>query len=133
MAELILSSIGSTVTQAEDGSAALAFARQTHFDVILMDLMMPVMGGLESIRLIRQHEAASGWQRTPIAVLSANSMSEHVEASLAAGADLHLAKPITTAALLQALGALLSSGGGAASVGRDDVAEASRTPLGSVA
>ncbi len=109
VAELILLSVGATVTQAEDGAAAFDAARRTNFDIILMDLMMPVMDGLASIRLIRSHEQERGWPRTPIAVLSANSMPEHVEASLAAGADLHLAKPITAPGLLQAVSALVGS------------------------
>lgn len=108
VAELILSSVGATVTEAEDGALAFDMARQNRFDIILMDLMMPVMDGLESIRLIRGHEQECGKPRTPIAVLSANSMPEHVEASLAAGADMHLPKPITAPGLLQALAVLVS-------------------------
>ena len=124
VAELILTSIGATVTQAEDGAAAFDMARQTRFDIILMDLMMPVMDGLESIRLIRSHEHEQGGPRTPIAVLSANSMPEHVAASLAVGADMHLAKPITAPGLLQALGALVGSGRSAESFADDDAIRA---------
>ena len=126
VAELILSSIGATVTHAEDGAVAFELARQTRFDVILMDLMMPVMDGLESIRLIRTQEQEAGWPRTPIAVLSANSMPEHVEASRVIGADLHIAKPVTAADLLQALSALVMSAGRMNSLIRDGVSDGSQ-------
>jgi PAS domain S-box-containing protein len=73
------------------------------FDVILMDTQMPVMDGLTAIRLIRQAEAQSGLPRTPVISLTANAMAHQVQAAMEAGADLHLAKPITSDALYAAI------------------------------
>jgi CheY-like chemotaxis protein len=64
---------------------------------------MPVMDGLTAIRAIRQDEQARRLPPTPIWALSANALPEHVEASLAAGADGHLTKPISGAALVEVL------------------------------
>ncbi len=74
-----------------------------------MDMQMPVMDGLEATRRIRQFEAATG-VRTPILMLSANALAEHREAGRQAGADGHVAKPVTVAGLLGALSALLDPG-----------------------
>ena len=70
---------------------------------------MPVMDGLTAIQLIRGHEANLGAARTPILVLSANALPEHQEAAALAGADGHLAKPITAPALIGALQGALSA------------------------
>jgi CheY-like chemotaxis protein len=62
------------------------------------------MDGLAATRAIRQFEAARGdGRRTPIVMLSANAMRHHREEALSAGADLHLAKPVTAASLLGAV------------------------------
>ena len=73
------------------------------FDVVLMDTQMPVMDGLTATRLIRQEEVRLGRGRTPIISLTANAMAHQVSASLEAGADYHLAKPITADALYAAI------------------------------
>jgi len=78
------------------------------FDVVLMDMQMPVMDGLTAIRQIRAWEAQTRAAPTPILVLSANAMAEHVAGSVAAGADGHVAKPITAPALIAALDDILS-------------------------
>ena len=79
-----------------------AFEAQT-FDVVLMDMMMPVMDGLAAVRAVRAVEAREGRPRTPVLMLTANSFPEHIADSLAAGADLHVPKPITAAALIEAI------------------------------
>jgi PAS domain S-box-containing protein len=95
------------LTLAPDGRAAVtAFADQT-FDVILMDTQMPVMDGLAAIGAIRTRETAMGLVRTPIISLTANAMPHQVAACLAAGADLHLAKPISIHGLFGAINAAL--------------------------
>jgi CheY-like chemotaxis protein len=78
------------------------------FDVILMDMQMPVMDGLTAITHIRAFEQREGLARTPILVLSANALPEHVQAAGEAGADGHLAKPITPPTLLAALSNVLA-------------------------
>jgi PAS domain S-box-containing protein len=101
--ELMLDCIGCDLTSVEDGEQAVKAVIAHRYDIVLMDMQMPVMDGLTAIRTIRQHEQETAAPRTPIFTLSANAMQEHVEASLAAGADRHLTKPITAAALLGAL------------------------------
>jgi len=101
--EMILEMAGVQVTFCENGMEACAQAISQAFDVILMDLEMPVMGGLEAIRSIRAREADLGLMRVPIVAVSANAMSHHVKEALEAGADAHVAKPIEASALLAEL------------------------------
>ncbi len=86
---------GFELSFAEDGAQAVAAASRESFDVLLMDLRMPVMDGWDAIRHIREHEAREAKARTPIVVVSANSAVEDVRASLEAGADAHLGKPVS--------------------------------------
>jgi PAS domain S-box-containing protein len=101
--ELLLAQAGVDLTSVENGAEAVDAASSAGFDLILMDMQMPVMDGLTAIRAIRQDEAARGMAPTPIWALSANALPEHFEASMAAGADGHLTKPISAAALLDVL------------------------------
>ena len=96
--QLILAAAGADVVTVENGALAVEAARRSRFDVILMDMQMPVMDGLTATRTIRGIEF--GGPRTPIIMLSANAMAEHRYEALAAGADLHVAKPVTAASLL---------------------------------
>ncbi|CAN7544099.1 PAS domain-containing protein [Phenylobacterium sp. LjRoot225] len=92
--ELILESTGVELLCVENGAEALVATELETFDLILMDMQMPVMDGLTAIRAIRAREGSAHRGRTPIYVLTANAMPEHVAASAAAGADGHLSKPI---------------------------------------
>ncbi|MDP3404468.1 MAG: response regulator [Brevundimonas sp.] len=96
--QLILGSTGAEVTTVENGALAVEAAASGTFDVILMDMQMPVMDGLTATRAIRAAEAAAN--RTPVIMLSANAMAQHRYEALAAGADLHVAKPVTAESLL---------------------------------
>ena len=90
----------------ENGQEALDALAADRFDLVLMDMQMPVMDGLTAIRHQRAREAsgqAANQGRLPIIMLTANALPEHVSASLAAGADRHLDKPITAATLFAAL------------------------------
>jgi len=98
--ELILSQAAIDLVQAENGAEALQACRAQSFDMILMDMQMPVMDGLTAVREIRLHEAAMGLDRAPIVMLTANALPDHVAAARAAGADRHLAKPFDAAELL---------------------------------
>jgi len=100
---LILEAVGVELTIVEHGRAAVEAAEANDFDVILMDMQMPVMDGLTAIRLIRDRERATGAPRTPIFALTANAMPEHAEASAQAGADGHLSKPIAATKLVEAV------------------------------
>ena len=91
----------------DNGAMALDAFDAQPFDVVLMDTQMPVMDGLTAIRAIRQRERDRGQKRIPILSLTANAMPHQVEACLEAGADLHLAKPITVAGLFEGIAAAL--------------------------
>jgi len=73
------------------------------WDVILMDIQMPVMDGLTATAQIRAQEAAQGRPRTPIVALTANAMSHQIDAYVSAGMNDHVAKPIQAAELFAAL------------------------------
>jgi signal transduction histidine kinase/CheY-like chemotaxis protein len=103
LVELILGTINADVVSVENGLEAVRAMEQQAFDLVLMDLQMPVMDGLTAIRRIREWEVAGQRPRTPILVLSANVMPEHRQASAAAGADGHIAKPVTVEQLVTAV------------------------------
>jgi signal transduction histidine kinase/ActR/RegA family two-component response regulator len=110
--ELILGEVAA-LECAENGALGLAAFRRAAFDVVLMDMQMPVMDGLEATRAIRDLERRRGTARTPIIMLSANALGEHVRSGLEAGADFHLAKPITADDLIQAVARAVQTGRGA--------------------
>lgn len=98
--ELILAQTPVDIIMAENGVEALEAFRTRHFDLVLMDMQMPVMDGLTATQEIRLHELSDGRPRTPIIMLTANAMPEHIAAGRAAGVDHHLAKPFNAAELL---------------------------------
>jgi CheY-like chemotaxis protein/HPt (histidine-containing phosphotransfer) domain-containing protein len=102
----LLEKWGHRVTLAADGQQALDALGQRTFDVALMDMQMPVMGGIEATREIRRREAAIGKPRLPIIAMTANAMQGDREACLEAGMDDYMAKPIKAADLAQKLGVL---------------------------
>jgi signal transduction histidine kinase/NO-binding membrane sensor protein with MHYT domain len=103
--ELILESAGLEHAAAENGVEAVAAAQTGDFDAILMDIQMPLMDGLEATRRIRAWEAGAGRPQRPIYIVSANCLPEHVAAGQAAGANGHIAKPVSAAKVLSALAA----------------------------
>ncbi|MGR4863009.1 ATP-binding protein [Caulobacter sp. LARHSG274] len=100
---IVLEPFDVVLTMVDDGQAALAAFAPGAFDVVLMDMQMPVMDGLTATRLIREREAAAGAAPVLLIMLTANAMEEHVAAAKAVGADLHLSKPMRPAQLIEAL------------------------------
>jgi two-component system sensor histidine kinase/response regulator len=92
VAELFLERAGCDVVQAVDGGEALALLHDRQVDLVLMDVQMPVMDGLEATRRIR--EEIPGGARVPIVGLTASALKEQVEACRAAGMDEVIAKPL---------------------------------------
>ncbi len=82
------------LTVVGNGSEALDAWQDGAFDLILMDIQMPVMDGVAATLRIRALESERGLKRTPIVALSANAMKHQVAEYLEAGMDAHLAKPI---------------------------------------
>ncbi|HEX8232719.1 MAG TPA: ATP-binding protein [Caulobacteraceae bacterium] len=101
--EMMLAMTDAELVMVENGLEACEAVEARAFDLILMDMQMPVMDGLTANRRIRQFEAAARRPRTPIIMLTANAMPEHVRASHASGADRHVAKPVQAQVLFAAI------------------------------
>lgn len=108
VAARMLEKAGHQVTVAEDGAQAVAAWRNGGFDLILMDIMMPNLNGIEATERIRQEEAGSGKQ-IPIIALTANAMQGDREKCLAAGMNSYLPKPIRFDILQREIESVLSS------------------------
>jgi signal transduction histidine kinase/response regulator of citrate/malate metabolism len=118
VAETMLRRAGHRVETAEDGACAVAAVENKSYDLILMDIQMPGMDGVEATQRIR---ALGGWCRTvPIIALTANVLPEQVARFLKSGFDDHLGKPIDRKELLTKL---------AKWGGRDDLAASEPTEL----
>jgi signal transduction histidine kinase/AmiR/NasT family two-component response regulator len=94
----------------ENGAQALEAWSAQAWDLILMDVQMPVMDGPTATREIRRREADQRLPRTPIIALTANTMSHQIAEYMAAGMDGHIAKPIEADALFQALSSIGDAG-----------------------
>jgi signal transduction histidine kinase/FixJ family two-component response regulator len=101
--QTLLEGFGITPTFTENGQEALDAWKASTFDVILMDMQMPVMDGPTAMREIRRIEAETSRMRTPIVALTANAMPHQVASQIEAGADTHAAKPIQLATLVEAM------------------------------
>ncbi len=103
----VLEHVGLHPVFVENGARALAAWRDEAWDLILMDIQMPVMDGMSATRAIRAEEAARGLPRTPIIALTANVMSHQMADYRAAGMDDVVGKPIELRRLLGAIEASL--------------------------
>jgi len=101
--EAYLKSSEFSLTFVEDGRRAVETFPGRSFDLVLMDLQMPVMDGLEATRRIRAYERARGLRPAPVLALTANALPADIEASKDAGCDAHLAKPVSKTRLLAAM------------------------------
>jgi CheY-like chemotaxis protein len=105
----IMSAFGVDLTLVNNGREAVDAWAAGAFDLILMDIQMPVMDGVAATRLIRDGEAQTGRRRTPIIALSANAFSDQVSAYKISGMDAHVAKPIDMNLLQSEIERLLPS------------------------
>jgi PAS domain S-box-containing protein len=101
----ILGGMGVALETVEDGAQAVEAARAGTYDLILMDVHMPVMDGLDATRAIRALDGEPG--RVPIVALTANVQPEQVQRCREAGMDDHVGKPIQVAELLRVIAARL--------------------------
>ena len=91
------------LTRVHNGREAVEDFAASPCDLILMDLRMPVMDGLEATQAIRKLEKERGWKPVPVIALTANAQAGDIEKTRQAGCNAHLAKPVSKAALLRAL------------------------------
>ncbi|HEY0648045.1 response regulator [Phenylobacterium sp.] len=110
----LLEPLGVQLTLVADGVQAVEASSTGAFDLVLMDIQMPVMDGLEATAAIRDQERAAGRPSVPIIALTANAMRHHLEAYGAAGPTAHVAKPIDATLLYAAIEFALSAGDPAA-------------------
>ena len=103
----ILNQVGINPVVVNDGQEAVDAWRTEDWDLILMDIQMPVMDGLTATRIVRQEEAERGTARTPILALTANVMTNQRQSYIEAGMNGVVAKPIDAAELLIAIEAAL--------------------------
>ncbi len=94
-----LAAAGYEVTLAENGKQAVAFFRQERFDLVLMDIQMPLLDGYEATRQIREREGEAG--RVPVIALTAHAVKGFREKCIDAGMDDYLPKPLAGRALIE--------------------------------
>ena len=102
----LIQGLGADVDQAINGQKAvnaMANAPEGYYDLVFMDMQMPVMGGVEATRAIREQERTGGRKPVPIVAMTANAFNEDRERALAAGMDGFMTKPIDLAKLKRIL------------------------------
>jgi CheY-like chemotaxis protein/HPt (histidine-containing phosphotransfer) domain-containing protein len=95
------------IDEAENGALAVNKFTSGKYDVVLMDMYMPVVDGYEATTAIRKWERESNRERTPVVALTAAAMAGDRERSLDAGCDFHVTKPVSKAVLLELLDSLV--------------------------
>ena len=105
----ILNATGADIDEASSGDEALMKLIETSYDLILMDVQMPVMDGLTATRQIRQWEIQQDQAHVPIVALTAHAFQSDIESALQAGCNLHIGKPVRKQRLLDAMDKLLES------------------------
>ncbi|HUO05973.1 MAG TPA: PAS domain S-box protein [Candidatus Binataceae bacterium] len=91
------------ITEAENGSEAIAVYKAGKFDVVLMDMRMPLVDGCAATRAIRAWELEHDLPRTPIIALTASALEDAIRECVMAGCDLHVSKPVRRLGLLDAI------------------------------
>lgn len=99
---------------ASNGAVAVEKFQRGEFDIVLMDVQMPVMDGLAATEVIRAWEQEHGKRPTPILALTAHAFPEQHRQSLAAGCNAHLVKPVSKSVLLEAIQTFISQARGSA-------------------
>jgi two-component system, sensor histidine kinase len=105
----VLAPLNAEVELVADGQACVEAWKAGQYDIVLMDIHMPVMDGVEAAQAIRALETQEGRVRTPIIAVTANALAHQVEGYLAAGMDGHVAKPIEVTKLYAAIEAAMAA------------------------
>lgn len=103
----LLETVGISPVLVENGRDAVEAWRQKPWDLVLMDIQMPIMDGIAAVRTIREAEASDGRARTPIIAVTANAMAHHRAEYLAAGMDAVVSKPLNLTELLDVINSVL--------------------------
>lgn len=119
LAVKILEKYHHVVTVVGNGQEALDAIKEKRYDVILMDVQMPIMGGFEATAKIREYERSLGTQRTPIIALTAHAMLGDREKCIQAQMDEYLSKPLKQNHLIQTILKCATLGGALLEKGRD--------------
>ncbi|MFN3228642.1 MAG: response regulator [Asticcacaulis sp.] len=101
--QLMLEANGHALDFAVNGQEAVILFLENDYSLILMDMEMPIMTGLQATRKIRGLEQRQGRNRTPILFLTGNDDADHIQAGHEAGADGHLVKPFSPETLITAI------------------------------
>jgi len=104
---LYLEGLDADVVHARDGEEAVELCEERRFDLIIMDIIMPLMDGVDAIRDIRRLEVNRGWKRTPILAISGEDSVETGVDAMDAGATRMLGKPVAREGLLATVRELL--------------------------
>jgi CheY-like chemotaxis protein len=115
LAVRLLEKMGHSVALAGNGREAFESVTDNSFDLILMDIQMPEIGGMEATELIRRYEHGSG-RRTPIIAMTAHAMKGDKEKCLAAGMDGYVSKPILTSLLKEEIARVIRPGAASSEV-----------------
>ena len=97
------------IEEAENGEEACGSFKSGNYDVVLMDVQMPLMDGREATREIRRWEEQEGRQATPIIALTAHAVKEEIDHCIEAGCDTHLSKPVKKETLISTIKTVTSS------------------------
>ncbi len=106
----LLAKLGATVRVVDNGQEALAALREQQFDLVLMDVQMPVLDGIEATRAIRRGDAGADRASIPIIAMTAYAMAGDQERILASGMDGYVAKPVSMDELTRVMGEVLGNG-----------------------
>ena len=130
LAVRILERYNHGVTVANNGQEAVEAVKKKHFDVVLMDVQMPIMGGFEATGKIREWERENGQVRTPIIALTAHAMLGDREKCIQAQMDEYLSKPLNSNQMMQTIlkcatlgGKLLARSGESIASAKDEAAK----------
>jgi CheY-like chemotaxis protein len=96
--------------EVEDGQMAVDHFMKRAYDVVLMDIQMPVLDGYGAVSKIRLWETANGRRKTPIIALTASALASDVRHASEVGCDLHVSKPVKKSTLLKAIAGVVEDG-----------------------
>jgi CheY-like chemotaxis protein len=111
LAEIMIERMGCRLVSVRDGLQALDAMDKSRFDVVLMDVMMPVMDGLAALKLVREREEGTGF-RSRVLMVTAHAMAGDRERFLSAGADGYVSKPMSQVSLQTEIERVLALDGG---------------------